>query len=55
MNDFGYMLFVVIVLVIAQGALWAWVGLQAQKIPGWPIKTELDLLTSQTVNVSDKS
>lgn len=39
MDPFWYKAFVVVVLMMAQGALWAWVGSQAsERLPWWPFK-----------------
>lgn len=44
-DPFWYKVFVVAVLMVAQGVLWAWVGLQAQKhVSWWPIKSDWDVI-----------
>jgi hypothetical protein len=38
-DPFWYKLMVMIVLLVAQGGLWAWAGSEAkQKLPWWPFK-----------------
>jgi hypothetical protein len=55
MDPFAYKMFVMIVLVVAQGILWAWVGLQAQRLPWWPVKVDLDLVSSDQSTDTKKS
>lgn len=41
MDNFTFNLILVTLLIILQGILWAWVGLQARKIfPWWPFMRE---------------
>jgi hypothetical protein len=38
-DPFWYKLFVMIVLIAAQGFLWGWIGMEArEKLPWWPFK-----------------
>lgn len=48
MDPFWFKFFLVIFLMILQGFLWAWVGMQAkQHIKWWPFREDAGLLSQQ--------
>lgn len=40
MDPFLYKLLIVVLLLIGQGVLWGWVGIQARGLVRWPAKDE---------------
>lgn len=37
-GEFWFKVFVVVLLLLGQAVLWAWVGWEAQQLPWWPLK-----------------
>lgn len=57
MGDFWFKVFVIVVLMIGQGVLWAWIGFRAQQIfSWWPLKTGTSLInpSSNTASASSR-
>jgi hypothetical protein len=48
MDPFWWKVIILVFVMVAQAALWAWVGLQArQKVPeSWPIDVDIDVVNT---------
>lgn len=45
-DPFWFKFWLVVFLFLAQGALWAWVGLSSQRLSWWPFRYKSDLIAT---------